>query len=224
VELHARFDRRSQSGCRRQRGGAGEESNAEEVHGNRPSPGWRTAGSTFSPQLGPIAVRYTYRNDDGELVLYVCRFEPNQTWEANYTNAPKGKIEKPDNKTFRPLSFCEFKDGSTRWHWIAPAFGIPLYKADKLAANPTARVLVCEGEKAARAAQQLFPDRMAITWHGGAKAVHKAPWATLVGRQVLVWPDHDNAAPSNLEIDRATRLAMDAKDGLMAGRWCIIER
>jgi putative DNA primase/helicase len=54
-------------------------------------------------------------------------------------------------------------------------------------------VIVCEGEKAARAAQHLFPDRVAITWLGGANAVHKAPWATLVGRQVLVWPDHDDA-------------------------------
>jgi putative DNA primase/helicase len=145
------------------------------------------------PQLGPIRVRYTYRNADGELVLHVCRFEPNPTWEANCAGAPKGEVEKPDHKTFRPLSFCKFEDGSTRWSWVAPETDIPLYRADKLAANPTAKVIVCEGEKAAQEAQRLFPDRVAITWLGGAKAVRKAPWIALARRDVLVWPDHDDA-------------------------------
>ncbi len=54
-------------------------------------------------------------------------------------------------------------------------------------------MIVCEGEKAAIAAQRLFPDRVATTWYSGAKAVRKAPWATLSGRDVLVWPDHDDA-------------------------------
>ena len=136
------------------------------------------------PQLGPIGVRYGYHNAGGELVLYVCRFEPNSTWEASHANAPKGTVEKPDHKTFRPLSFCKFEDGSTRWSWVAPETDIPLYRANKLAANPTAKVIVCEGEKAVRAAQHLFPDRVAITGLGGAKAVHKASWAALARREL----------------------------------------
>ena len=143
-------------------------------------------------QLGPIKVRYPYRNADGELILYVCRFEPNPVWEANYANA-SGKVERPDHKTFRPLSFCKSADGSTRWHWVAPETDVPFYRANKLAASPTAKVVVCEGEKATRAAQHLFPDRVAISWLGGAKAVHNAPWAALRRRDVLVWPDHDDA-------------------------------
>jgi putative DNA primase/helicase len=143
-------------------------------------------------QLGPATNRWSYRNADGMLVFHVCRFDPNPTWEASFARA-KGKVEKPDHKTFRPSSFCKFEDGSTRWHWVAPQSDIPLYGADKLAANPTAKVIVCEGEKAAGAAERLFPDRVATTWYSGAKAVHKAPWGTLARRDVLVWPDHDDA-------------------------------
>jgi putative DNA primase/helicase len=158
-----------------------------------PVPSGAPEAPRFHPKLGPMKVRYEYRNADGELVLYVCRFEPNATWEANYASAPKGKIEKPDHKTFRPLSLCKFDDGSTRWYWVAPDADVPLFNADKLAANPTAKVIVCEGEKAVMAAQHLFPDRVAVTWLGGAKAVHKAPWAALERRDVLLWPDRDDA-------------------------------
>lgn len=151
------------------------------------------------PQLGPTKVRYEYRNADGELVLYVCRFEPNPIWTLNYARATNGHVEKPDHRTFRPLSFCEFEDRSTRWHWVTPTGGIPLYGADQLAADPTAKVIVCEGEKAVSAARRLFPGRVAITWLGGAKAVHKAPLAALARRDVLVWPDHDNAGAKAAE-------------------------
>ena len=127
------------------------------------------------------------------LYCYVCRFDPNPTWETKYAKAPKGKVEKPDHKTFRPISYHKFEDGTARWNWVAPKIGIPLYNADKLAANPTAKVIVCEGEKAADAAQELYPDCVAVTWVGGAKAVAKAPWKDLARRKVLVWPDHDEA-------------------------------
>jgi putative DNA primase/helicase len=146
------------------------------------------------PYLGPMTKRWEYQNPAGELMFYVCRFDPNLIWEENFAQAPnERRIEKPDHKTFRPLSYCKNEDGKERWSWVAPTSDIPLYNADKLAANPTARVIICEGEKAADAAQALFTDCVAVTWRGGAKAVAKAPWETLAKREVSVWPDHDEA-------------------------------
>jgi putative DNA primase/helicase len=145
-------------------------------------------------ELGPMTKRWPYRNAAGELAFYVCRFDPNPAWKTKYEHAPKGRgIEKPEHKTFRPLSYCKYEDGTSRWSWIAPKSDIPLYNADKLATNPTANVIICEGEKAADAAQQLFSDRVSITWYSGAKAVGKAPWKALYKREVLIWSDHDEA-------------------------------
>ena len=156
-----------------------------------PAPADAPSAPREHPQLGPAATRYAYRSADDGLVFYVYRFEPNDTWKANFGNARKGKVERPDHKTFRPLSYCKSDDGSCDWQWLAPQSDIPLYRSERLAANPTAKVIVCEGEKAARAAQRLFPDRVAITWCGGAKAARKAPWKALAKRDVLVWPDCD---------------------------------
>jgi len=147
-------------------------------------------------QLGPIAKRWAYRSSTGELAFYVCRFDPNPVWLSNFEHLPKGRVEAPDGKSFRPLSYCQTEDGNRRWSWIAPSSDIPLYNAHKLAANPAAKVIVCEGEKASDAAQMIFPERVAITWYSGAKAVSKAPWAMLSRRDVLIWPDHDGAGSS----------------------------
>ena len=146
-----------------------------------PVPASAPLAPDYHPQLGPITKQWPYLDANREVVFFVCRFDPNPTWTANFTSAPKGKVEKPDDKTFRPLSYCKFEDGSMRWHWVAPRSHIPLYEADRLAANPTARVIVCEGEKATRAAQKLFADRVATTWYSGAKAVRKAPWGPSAG-------------------------------------------
>jgi hypothetical protein len=34
---------------------------------------------------------------------------------------------------------------------------------------------------------------VAVTWYGGEKAVGRAPWNELLKREVLIWPDHDEA-------------------------------
>jgi putative DNA primase/helicase len=69
----------------------------------------------------------------------------------------------------------------------------PFYGLDRLAARPSAPVLVVEGEKAADAAATLFPEYVTVTWPGGGKAVGKAEWRALAGRAVAAWPDNDAA-------------------------------
>jgi hypothetical protein len=146
------------------------------------------------PDLGPVTKRWPYRNGTGEVVSYVCRFDPNPIWEETFKESPKHRqIEKPTTKTFRPQTYWRSEDGVVRWAWVAPKSDIPLYNSDKLAAKPDAKVIVCEGEKAADAAQEIFPECVAVTWYSGAKRVKQAPWGKLAKRKVLIWPDHDEA-------------------------------
>jgi hypothetical protein len=60
-------------------------------------------------------------------------------------------------------------------------------------ARPDATILVTEGEKASDAAAALFPDYVATTPPHGAMSPHKTDWSLLRGRQVVIWPDHDEA-------------------------------
>jgi hypothetical protein len=81
--------------------------------------------------------------------------------------------------------------GAERWRWKAFQDRRPLYGLNRLAQRPDAPVVVVEGEKTADAAQEHFPEHVAITWPGGTNAVRKADWSILNGRQVVIWPDAD---------------------------------
>ena len=54
-------------------------------------------------------------------------------------------------------------------------------------------MLVVEGEKVVVAGADLFKDHVAVTWPGGCGAVGKADWRRLKGRDVVIWPDADEA-------------------------------
>jgi len=76
-------------------------------------------------------------------------------------------------KKIRPLSW----DGEA-WRWKAPPEPRPLYWARR---DATAPVLVAEGEKAADAAQRLFPTAACCTWAPrGNTASHAVTWPVFV--------------------------------------------
>jgi len=81
--------------------------------------------------------------------------------------------------------------GADGWRWKMLPAPRPLYGLDRLAARPDAPILLVEGEKAADAAQRLFPTYAAMTWPGGSKATAKVDWSALRGRSVTLWPDND---------------------------------
>ena len=68
----------------------------------------------------------------------------------------------------------------------------PLYGLDRLHTRPEAPVVVVEGEKAADAAERLYPasrcDYVAGWVEGRAEGRN---WEPLAGRRVLLWPDND---------------------------------
>ena len=141
----------------------------------------------FHPTLGQPAAFWVYHDQQGRVLGLVCR------WDH-----PGGE------KTIRPYTPSRNANGDIAWQWKGWPEPRPLYGLDRLAAHPDAPVLVTEGEKAADAAQKLFPGMVAITWPHGAESAGKADFSPLRSRTVHVWPDADEPG------HRAARAACDA--------------
>ncbi len=121
---------------------------------------------------------WIYRDAAGLVLMAVARW--NQPTETD-----------PRAKEIMPLSLWRLPSGQLRWRWKGLPKPWPLYRLDEIARRPDAVVVVCEGEKAADAAQRLLPEYVATTSPSGSKNAGKADWSPLAGRTVLVWPDHD---------------------------------
>jgi putative DNA primase/helicase len=130
---------------------------------------------------------WEYRDAAGCLFGAVCRFDL-----------------RDGSKQVLPLTWVRHALGGTDWFWLSFAKPRPLYGLDLLAANPTAGVLIVEGEKAADAARTISPG-VVVTWPGGSKAVRYTDWSPLAGRKVVIWPDRD--APG-IEAARAISKAL----------------
>lgn len=124
-------------------------------------------------KLGKPVRHWTYRDADGALIGFIYRFEDS------------------NGKTLLPLSYCKSDEGKFDWVWKSFDKPRPLYNLDKLAARPNDPVLVLEGEKAADAAQERFPNYVCVSWPGGAKAVRYVDVKPLFGRDITLWPDAD---------------------------------
>ena len=126
------------------------------------------------PKLGAYSARWTYRAASGDVLGYVLRFDG------------------ADGKQFRPLAlYAPAGGGAPVWRWEAWPVPRPLYGLDRLAARPSAFVVVCEGEKSADAATRLLPDFVCVTSPNGSKSAAKADWSPLRGRDVTIWRDAD---------------------------------
>ena len=114
---------------------------------------------------------------------------PDYDW--TYTNEigkPVGKVLRWDNdgtKTVRPLS----NEGDQWFLKQMPALR-PLFNLPKLRDAHT--IYVCEGEKATDACERLgFTP--ATTCAGGSKATGKTDWSPLASKNVVIFPDNDQA-------------------------------
>jgi P4 family phage/plasmid primase-like protien len=138
-------------------------------------------------ELGEPVRIWPYRDAEGDILGYVCRYEV----KSNGDKEPKKEIR----------CWTWGARGVQLPCWSVGAFSKPrpLYSMERLAARPTARALIVEGEKTADAAQALFPANVAITWPGGAQAWKHADWATLWGKGVTLCADADTAGWQAME-------------------------
>lgn len=123
---------------------------------------------------------WEYRDANNQLILKVLRFDK--------------QIDGKKEKVFAPLALYRNSDtGEIKWRWSMPKINRPLYGLHELAKRPKATVVLTEGEKAADAAKALFPSCVCMTWPNGSKSISKAEFKPLAKRNVIIWPDNDNA-------------------------------
>ena len=126
------------------------------------------------PRHGKPSAQWIYCDPDGQVLSYQYRFET------------------PDGKQFSPVTLWVNTDtGKLFWRFRKAPGQAPLYRLDQLYSRPDAPVVICEGEKAADAAQRLLPGFIAVTSPNGAKAPDKADFSHLRDRAVTIWPDSD---------------------------------
>jgi putative DNA primase/helicase len=135
--------------------------------------------------LRPVHVA-AYRNSVGRPLGYVlrCEFE--------------------DGKFTPQVTWCINSAGERRWCIYPFSEPRPLYGLDRLAAKPSATVLIVEGEKKCDAAQELLPDLAVIAWPGGGNGRAHVDMTPLVGRKAMIWPDADlpGFAAAEGDVDR----------------------
>ncbi len=135
-----------------------------------PVPDNALAPEFIHSQYGKPSQKWLYTNVAREPLCYVCRFD-----------LPNG------SKQVLPLSYwCD--DKGYKWRWKGLPAPRPLYGLYRLALNPTAPVLIVEGEKTATAAQKRFTGFVCVTSLGGAA---HSDWRPLASREVTIWPDAD---------------------------------
>jgi ATP-dependent exoDNAse (exonuclease V) alpha subunit len=129
---------------------------------------------------------YAYKDANDKLLGYVVRFVgkedgKKQTLPVTYCyNAAK------DEKAWRLKGFTDKGD--------KPIFGI------EKAICSSKPILIVEGEKAAIAASKILPDYSVISWMGGSNAADKVNWDQIKGREVIIWPDNDEAGFKAAEV------------------------
>lgn len=130
------------------------------------------------PKHGLPTQFWPYKDGDGQLVGYVCR------WDFT------GEDSKPA-KEILPVTFCDLGNGRTGWRSKGIPAPRPLFALPAILAHPESIVLVVEGEKTRDAARDLFREAVATTPAHGAKSPHLTDFVPLAGRIVIVLPDYD---------------------------------
>ena len=75
------------------------------------------------------------------------------------------------------------------WSMKRPDGLLPIYYTNKY---PDKAIIINEGEKALMASEKIW-DYDSCTWHGGVNAWQKADWSPIFGREVVIFPDNDEA-------------------------------
>lgn len=143
-----------------------EESQSKPVPSKSPTPEWLpilpipTEAMNKCPpkhrQHGTPSKIWIYRDVHGLPLMVLYRFDLGPDEDG-----------KP-RKVFAPLTWCQQSDNQqNQWRWQGLPEPRPLLRLHELTLRTSAPVVLCEGEKAADAAAELFPEYVATCW----------PWA-----------------------------------------------
>lgn len=141
-----------------------------------PATGWqpsRPPEDAHLPDLSGFSASYLYTDPDRKLTRIIARNDANGT----------------ERKKFVPFTWGVL-NGREGWHQKHSNAPRELYGMPRLE-KARAPVIICEGEKAADAAQALFPTHACVTWSGGTNSVQANRWEVLKDRDVILWPDND---------------------------------
>jgi len=75
------------------------------------------------------------------------------------------------------------------WSMKRPEGSLPIYYTNKY---PDKAIIINEGEKALRGCEAIY-EGDSCTWHGGVNSWEKADWSPIFGRDVVIFPDNDEA-------------------------------
>ena len=118
---------------------------------------------------------FSYLNYDGSVAFYVIRKEAHET------------------KNGKKLFYVYSKDEKGEWHRKAWSENRCLYNEFDLRLKPDAPVVIHEGEKAAVYGKKNYKDYIHVTFQGGSKAVDKTNFQHLKDKEVILFPDNDDA-------------------------------
>lgn len=149
---------------------------------DKPAPSLAALSKHLSASYEESA-RYCYQNEQKESLFYTLRL-----------------VDKNDasKKIVIPLSYGYWKGDHIEPRWSLKGYQSEqktLYNLPLLQEHPKATVLIVEGEKTADAANKMLKDSniVCLTWSGGAGAVSKTNWEPLFNKDVIIWPDNDQA-------------------------------
>ncbi len=135
----------------------------------------RTNNATRIYALPDGEAHHHYYNADGSLCFVIVR---------RPSSSPNKKC----------VPFMPAKDGHEWRMQLNIKEGRPLYRLPQvIAANPTQRIVIFEGEKCVDTWEKHAKSTPATTWHGGCKAWMKTDWTPLQGRKVVLVSDADDA-------------------------------
>ncbi len=121
-------------------------------------------------ELGPVTAKWDYFDKTGKLIACVYRYDP------------------PSGKEFRPWDVIARKQRAPDPR--------PLYNQQGI--GKAQHVILVEGEKCADAL--INQKTTATTAMNGANApIDKTDWSPLKGKDVTIWPDHDEAGSTYAE-------------------------
>jgi hypothetical protein len=127
-----------------------------------------------------------------------------------------GPEEQEDERGRWPLGKCgvvvRVGEGSTKRYllylWVggswwrmegAPPFDLPMFGLEDL--KEGSRVMIHEGPKAwEKARERVRGDWVHVSWHGSEWGMEWTDWSPLRGREVLIWPDCDEAGLNNAQL------------------------